>query len=81
MFAMMAIETSNTTEALHTAGLDEDGEDQEWVNMVDVPEGDMSRGEGDESTGLRNAAANASANLLNTRDHSLMQMCTGQKMC
>lgn len=49
--------------------------------MVDVPEGDMSRGEGDESTGLRNAAANASANLLNTRDHSLMQMCTGQKMC
>lgn len=46
--------------------------------MLDVPEGDMSRGEEDESSGSRNAAANASAN---TRDHSLVQTCTGQKMC
>lgn len=72
--------SSNTTEALHTSGLEKDGEDQEWVNMFDVPEGDMSR-EGDESPGSRNAAANASANLLNGRDHSLVQTCTRQKMC
>lgn len=49
--------------------------------MLDVPKRDMSRGERDESTSSRNAAANASANLLNARDHSLVQTCTRQKMC